>query len=228
MTENNKRVLILTDSLGCPRKETEVTKTWTDQVIRANSGKGYFFYTYCKRGLYANDIYCEYVECLKPDYIIVQVGVVDACRRVFTIFQEKVIRRIPIISKLLFGLSKKYYYYLTKRKSLHYTTPEDFSKIFTRLIENTKAKFCFLAIAPAGSRMKQIVFHFEEDVLAYNRILESLAETYPDRVVFIDPYQVVKQDELFLNDGHHLTDVGLDLVFKAVNHYLAIYKGGAI
>ncbi len=29
-----KRVLILTDSLGCPRNETTVEHTWTDKILR--------------------------------------------------------------------------------------------------------------------------------------------------------------------------------------------------
>lgn len=39
-----KRVLILTDSLGCPRNETTVEHTWTDKILRWNQENYFFLY----------------------------------------------------------------------------------------------------------------------------------------------------------------------------------------
>ncbi|SFB05580.1 hypothetical protein [Selenomonas ruminantium] len=94
------RVLLITDSLGCPRHEIDVKYTWTNKILSKYSNK-VEVYTYCYPGLSADDININYVKFLKPDLIVLQVGVADACRRALSRNELFVIRHIPIIKRLV-------------------------------------------------------------------------------------------------------------------------------
>ena len=75
------RILLITDSLGCPREEIAVYDTWTDRILSKWSSGKIHFYTLCKHGLAADDIDINYVKEISPDLIIMQIGIVDACPR---------------------------------------------------------------------------------------------------------------------------------------------------
>lgn len=66
------RVLILTDSLGCPRSDVTVEKTWTDRVI--SQYKSDIIYTYCRHGLSTKDLDFVWIEELELDIILCQFG----------------------------------------------------------------------------------------------------------------------------------------------------------
>ncbi len=77
-----KRMPVITDSLGCPRTETSVENTWTDKLLKyLNDKPDLIIYTYCVHGLHAGIIPIDYIHEIKPDILIAQVGIVDACRR---------------------------------------------------------------------------------------------------------------------------------------------------
>ena len=75
------RILLITDSLGCPREEIAVYDTLTDRILSKCSSGKIHFYTLCKHGLAADDIDINYEKEISPDLIIMQIGIVDACPR---------------------------------------------------------------------------------------------------------------------------------------------------
>lgn len=75
-----KRILIVTDSLGCPREQIPSDVTWTERII-SKYGSDVLIYTYCVYGLRCVDIPFGYIQFLKPNIIIFQFGICDACRR---------------------------------------------------------------------------------------------------------------------------------------------------
>lgn len=44
LIKSTRRLLIVTDSLGCPRQETVVDNTWTDKIIKEFKRSKLFFY----------------------------------------------------------------------------------------------------------------------------------------------------------------------------------------
>lgn len=88
------------------------------------------------------------------------------------------------------------------------------------LIEKTRADLCFIEIAPSSIIMNNSTYNFSEDVKAYNEIFYRLKNKNIDRVSCLEPYKNINPDIIFLNDGHHLNDKGLDLVYSAVLQYL--------
>ena len=220
INEKPMRVLIITDSLGCPRVETDVTETWVDQILRNKKGSNFYFYTYCVHGLYFQLVPLNYVIELNPDLIIIQMGVVDACRRTISRNINRVISRIPVIRGLAHYIQHKFHYEITKRANIHSTFPEAVKKICEEILTQVKSKIWFICIAPASGIMKKKVYNFEDDVRTYNGIFQELAAKYVDRVQYINPYIGECPENLFLQDGHHLERRGIKCVYDAVMAYL--------
>jgi len=221
------RVLLLTDSLGCPRKETDVSKVWTDRIIYHYKNQ-FMFYSICKQGMYFNDVPIDYIKALRPNVIIVQLGVVDACRRVLGVKTESVVRHIPVISDLAKYIFSKYHYVITKCINMHYSSIDQVKKMCNRLFCETDADICFLSIAPGGDIMNQKAYHFSEDVKSYNDAIRSVVNDNKDRATFLDPYDQNEPNSLFLADGHHLNETAHNMVFFKVQHYLESLGGKAL
>ena len=171
---NKPRAIILTDSLGCPRPETNVKDTWTDKVLQKWSGD-IVFYTKCVRGLSAANIDTEEISLLRPDVIICQIGVVDCSRRALSLMELKILSRIPGINKVVHSFCSKHTYWMTKVRNKHYQTESQFREKLQNIIDESGAEVYFIKIAPAGGYMKSKVFNFENDVRTYNNVLETLA-----------------------------------------------------
>ena len=111
------RIVIITDSLGCPREEINVNDTWTDKILKQWSGyQSNSFYTVCSRGLSSKDVSLEYIALLKPDLIICQIGIVDACRRALSRTEQAIISRIPGLGNIVKGFCSKHHLQITKMR----------------------------------------------------------------------------------------------------------------
>lgn len=222
MVQNKKkRILILTDSLGCPREETSVEKTWTDKILQKWTGSNMYFYTYCKHGLEARHIDFNYIKEIQPDLIIVQLGIVDACRRAFSRKFIFIVSHIPIISKLVNAFARRFHYFLTKIKNIHSTKPKDFRNRLMQL-SNIAENVVFISIAPPGKSLKERVYKVKTDVIEYNNIIKDVATISKKKL--LNPYQEIEKiDSILLNDGHHLNDIGISLVFNECDKFLTEY-----
>lgn len=206
------RILLCTDSLGCPREEISVADTWTDRIISKWSGNNVYFYTYCKHGLASKDININYVKEIEPDLIIMQVGIVDACRRTLSRKELRIIRRIPIFGDVIRRLCKRYHYAITKIRNVHYCSLNEFMKKITEIKKEVSADVVFISIASAGSSLVKKVYDVQNDIDRYNAIIKDMSD-----VDFINPYDENTDDFIITTDGHHLNLRGEEMVFQAVD-----------
>ena len=212
------RILIVTDSLGCPRDETYVYDTWTEKVLKSFDYSKVIVYTYCKYGLSFKDIPIEYIKHLKPNIIIFQIGIVDAARRVVSRKLEEIISRIPVISRVARIVFSKYHYQLTRLYNCHYAYPDRIEKTIKNIIEICSADLFFIQIAPASKTMCDKSYNLKYEIKRYNDILYKSETFYNHRVKVINPYMniVYDFDSIFIGDGHHLNKKGNSLVYKTV------------
>jgi len=210
------RVLLITDSLGCPRPEIDVKHTWTNKILSKYSNK-VEVYTYCYPGLSADDININYVKFLKPDLIVLQVGVVDACRRALSRNELFVIRHIPIIKRLVGHFCKKWHYTITKIRNVHYLSEEKFKNIILKIKEETNAHMLFISIAPAGKGLTSKVYNVSGDIVKYNDAVQDIVG-----LKILNPYTECV-DKYILSDGHHLNIKGNLDVFCAVDAAIETY-----
>lgn len=209
-----QRGVIITDSLGCPRAETNVEATWVDNILKINCFN-YYFYTFCKHGAHSKSIPIEDIIELKPDLVIIQIGIVDACRRVMSEKIEVIVKKIPLIRGIMHKLSKKYHYQLTKLFNIHYASISDFESVFTKLLTRTSSKIIYCAIAPAGDYLKSRTYDVVNDINKYNGVVKHINS---DRIIFINPWN--DNQDFLLEDGHHLNEKGMELVYNAITDEL--------
>lgn len=215
-----KRVLLLTDSLGCPREEIPVEKTWTDQLLRQyKSCSDLYFYTYCKHGLSTSFIDFDYIKEIEPDLIICQIGIVDACRRAFPRLFVRVISVIPILSNIINFIGKRYHKNLTFLHNIHYADKSIFKKSLKTICDLSK-KTIFIAIAPPGKFLLKNTYNVAVDVNEYNEIISNTANE-KDNCFFLNPYlQENDNEKLLLSDGHHLNEYGNNCLFNMVSNLI--------
>ena len=209
------RILLLTDSLGCPRAETPVSNTWTDKILNKWSSQNIVFYTYCVHGLSASKIDLDYLQEISPDVIIMQIGIVDACRRALGRYEQEIISRIPGVRTIVRIICRRYHYLLTMLRNIHDCSPRKFLSILNMIQKNSAGVIYFIKIAPAGKIMLKKVFHIKKDIQTYNSIVQSVP-----KIKIIDPYDNKDPESLFLSDGHHLNALGNDLLFFKVNEII--------
>lgn len=214
MASKRRRVLILADSLGCPREGTPVENTWVDRILQKYSDK-FIFYTYCEHGLSARNLKLNYIEEIKPEIIIVQIGIVDAVRRALPLNLLKVINAIKVLQNIIRCFVRKNHYFLTKTKEIHYCNLDEFKAKINTLVGLTKNSM-FVTIAPPGKYMCDITYNVEADVAKYNEAIIDIANSNSQTVA--NPYADIS--DFLLEDGHHLNSVGVDAVYKSVDSYL--------
>lgn len=223
MDQKRLRVLILADSLGCPRNETPVEKTWVERILQKYSGD-FVFYTYCEHGLSTERLKMDYIKEISPDIIVCQIGIVDACRRVFSKRFIKIISVIKPLSKMVNRFASKYHRFLTSVRNLHYADIQAFQRKIESLASYA-GKVVFISIAPPGDSLIEKIYNVEKDVDEYNKILLNCSNGN-ERCAFLNPYESEsKTSKFLLEDGHHLSDYGVDIVCSVVDSYLKTIKG---
>lgn len=214
----NKRLVILTDSLGCPRDEVAVDMTWVDRFIRAY-GNEYIVYTQCKHGLSSSSIDWDYILELNPDIIIVQLGIVDACRRAFPRLLRSLLNRFPpVLSNPIFRFASHHHFELTKLFEFRINSYSSFIDSAEKLTEISSEKTIFLSIAKPGDFLIAKTYSVDSDVCKFNVGLKCVCDG-SEGGQFIDPYGDIEKKLYLLEDGHHLNTFGHDLVFRCLSDY---------
>ncbi len=213
-----KRILIITDSLGCPRQQVPPSETWTEKFMSKYKEK-VLVYTYCVYGLRSTDIPFNWIYNLKPDIIVCQFGICDACRRACPETLLKVFERFRKIGKLYQHFASKYHFYLTKIWNMHYTDIGTFEDLVKKLCLIHKTHIAFIPIAPPGDYLIRKTYGVVSDVKEYNHIFLKFSKRY--NVSLLPVYDGVKADDIVISeDGHHLNEKGNESVYNAVSKYI--------
>lgn len=210
------KILILTDSLGAPRKELDFKNAWTYKFIEKYSLNNIIF-TKLDKGLTSNNLDYEFVGSYSPDIVICQIGIVDATRRPIPWSILRIVKNIPIFSSKIRTYLSKNHYKLTQKYSIHYANVKEFDDNLLKLeniVKKGGGKIIYVPIAPASSEMKRKVFNIENDIVEYNNVLKK-----HNRIV-IDGYKINSDiDSIFLEDGHHLNEKGNELLFTEISSF---------
>lgn len=213
-----KRILIITDSLGMPRPNISIEKVWVRKFIKG-LGQKFEIFTFCRRSNDTKDLknfLKDYTDWYKPDFIIIQLGIVDCARRAMpsTRLWFKILSRITFISNVLRKLASKYHFLFSKIFDYQICNITEFENNLIVFVEKTQNfKVIFLPIASPGEFLKKKCYNIENDIKAYNEVLGKISRSY-DNVELINPYYGYKSDEYVLKeDGHHLNEFGNKLVF---------------
>jgi lysophospholipase L1-like esterase len=223
-----KTVLMLTDSLGLPRVKPERVADDECWVYRLQDTFSHVlkFRAICTPGMDTRQLLVasrDYHQAIKPDLVILQVGIVDCYPRALKRDEVSIIKRLPkTLSMILHKQIKRHYSYLIKRRRIQYIGVAEFKSNLQALRDMfPSAQFRIVPIAPPCSDYKARNPLIESAIASYNEILIELFGTE----VLSDCY-AEGGDRLFMSDNHHLNTVGHTLVYNSVSQALYELLGG--
>lgn len=220
-----KKVLVIADSMAMPREEYLYEETWLYKYLT-------YFNDYCvidksHRGSTSNRLVTEgggfknvhpgsdLLEFYKPDYVIVQLGIVDCSPRYISVesITFKILNNLPkFIQNLYYRFKKKF----SKRKLKYaYVNLNTYRFNFTNYLNrakknNTKVILC--AIAPVAKSFIEKSPEIQLAIELYNAILKELSYSY-DNVYYFNPYPN-DFSETSLVDELHFNQLGHDFFYK--------------
>jgi lysophospholipase L1-like esterase len=218
------RILILGDSLPAPRpkKGQPLEKTWPGLLKHALPAADIWQRARPRAG--SLDVLAEFklfTESLdRFDAIVVQTGIVDCVPRPYPLWFLKVIEVFATFEQLraLDRIAHKYCLWLYNRP---WASKPRFRENVERLVRESLAlnpalKIALVGIAPPTRRILERFQALQASVVAYNAILADLSTQYGSRVTYVNPFE--KQDplEITIDDGHHLSTCGHELVANAL------------
>jgi acyl-CoA thioesterase-1 len=223
MSDNMKKILILTDSLGLPRMKPALVSDvdgWVYKVVDNFCGR-FYLRTVSVPGLDSTQLVSmadDYYRAIKPDIIIMQVGIVDCYPRAIKKAELSVLLRLPgFISTPIHRAVKKFYTRLISHRKIQYVPLCQFKENMKRLKDMFAGSvFLIVPIAPPSMVYVKKNPLVAVSISQYN---EALSVLFGDGYMN-DCYQVGDSERIFLSDNHHLNAVGNRVVFQAVERAL--------
>lgn len=221
-----KKVLVLTDSLGLPRMRPSMIgddQCWTYRLAD-HCAERFRFRNVSVPGMDSTQLLLlakDYYAAIKPDIVVIQVGIVDCYPRAIKKTELSILLRLPsVISRNVHRLVKRFYKGLIALRSIRYVQPAAFRANLQALSEVfLGAQIIVVPIAPPSLSYQAKNPKIAASVEEYNALLSEqfgegfLHECYPQGVASI-----------FLSDNHHLNAAGNSLVFEAVKRQLDVLE----
>lgn len=223
------RALIVGDSLGSPRphRGQKLDVTWP--VLLKKAFREVDIWQRCRAGSMSNEVLKEYnlfsdsIDAFQ--LLIIQVGIGDCCPRPYPLWMEQFLATYGFkgMRKCLNAL----YPFLLNFRARQWISREQFIRNIRFMIDTTRARNpnAAIAVVRIGTPCRELVKRIKDappHAASYNAALERLCASYgPDSdVTCIDPYRDHEPEELFIADGHHLTQVGHLAVAQALEPFV--------
>lgn len=218
-----KKVLILTDSLGLPRVSPTLIdddQCWTYRLADYASGR-FKFRVFSVPGMDSNQLLSlvrNYYSAIKPDIVVLQVGIVDCYPRAIKKGELSLLLRMPgTVSRFVHRLVKRFYARLIVFRGIRYVSPASFEANLQALSSAFDgARILVVPIAPPSAAYRARNPRIAPSVEEYNQLLKRhfpagyLGNCYPANAAEV----------IFMSDNHHLNETGNGLVFCAVKREL--------
>lgn len=193
-----KKILVFTDSLGLSREVPEkcsYENTWP--VLLKNYG--YIVNQVSIGGATSTDLanQCHYQKSFDPDFVIVQVGIVDCAPRFMTRKEMNFVAINSFLEKVTFKLLARNS--VRNFRNVTYTTPKQFKHNLEKIQNSFKGKeVLFIEIMPALDGYENLLPKINSKIIEYNKIIES--------------FNSLKTKDFekthIMSDYHHLSEKG--------------------
>ena len=203
------QVLFVTDSLGFPRTEPEPVMYEDTYISLLKEAFPECDVIHQGRGgativdLYKHSAY--YHGTLKPDLTFIQSGIVDSAPRALTVTEQQIISRLPLLSRPLTALVRKYSRSLRLARKMTYTSSDTFADYVGRF-ESLFGNVHWIGILPASDSYEAKLQGIRLNVERYNAILRGR------RYVSTEHFQPSD----IMADFHHLNRSGNRKLFDAL------------
>lgn len=213
-----RKILFITDSLGLPRLNPEpvlAEESWpyllaSELLLRSDSGS--LFYYHCLHGLTTDAVVDHLQDVLgayAPDLVIIQVGIVDCYPRALKRSELALLRRLPLVNKVLRRIINKYYREIILSRDISYVDIEKFENNCIRIFDFYKnTKIAVIPIAPPTEAFVTKNPRVLDNVSKYNSVLQRV---YGEQFLG-EMFNISSKEKLFLSDNYHLSAAGNRLV----------------
>lgn len=172
----SKRALIITDSLGFPRKIPEfVGYENTYIALLKDEFMEYDFIHVGRGGGTIKDLFKAvgyYQGTIEPSIVLVHCGIVDCAPRALTRSERKRLKRVPVLGSIVLNFIRMNAKRIRAKRKVTYTSVEDFRKYINRFEAAFKNLF-WIEILPAISDYESILPGIEENIARYNESLRK-------------------------------------------------------
>lgn len=223
--------MIITDSLGAPRKELDVIKyedTWPSKVFELMLKEhNYVNFIYTQKALDTDELkrLVEMnLDLYDKEYLFIHIGIVDCARRVMSKKTLKVISILPLVRNIVNFLARKYHKTLTKLYNINYVPLKRFySNMDFILKQYSDVKKIFLIpILPAGYVQQKKSFQIQNQIENYNNTLKELANKY-NNVEYLETIYnsfFPLNEENYISDGYHISKKGHNIIYNEISKIL--------
>ena len=215
-----RRILIVTDSLGFPRKEPEFVSYENTYVARLKERFPHFDFIHLGRGgatiIELFEMAWYYQETLCPDIVFIQSGIVDCAPRALTLGENRLLSLLPLIRKPVFYVVRRLGRFLRFVRKITYTSPEFFSKYVQRFNDAFDNVY-WIGILPASDGYEAKLSGVSENIFKFNQILSCHK--------FISTSKVEVSD--VMSDFHHPNTAGHEKIFDLLSEVVIRELGPA-
>lgn len=230
-----KNILIIGDSLGCPRP-------WIGVDLRATYGyqlghllgADYFVANYAvgdnstDRAVKAPFVR-TFVQGAAASYVIVQLGIVDCAPRLLSTFE----RAIGLVTSKIPVLRPLFNFYVRQKAKHRYTLTRIFPKTLVpkdRFARNLKTlvgeiqsanpveQIFFINIAYPGDYLLRKSYNILQNIEQYNRAIAEVVAELGDRGKVVDLFRQTQANPCWIteDDGHHIYKPAHDWIAREI------------
>ncbi len=213
------RLGLLADSLGLPRNIDDIAISETyPEMVRIELAKinpHNVVYTDARHARKMPDgleIWENYFCMYDLTHLLIQIGVVDAAPRVFTLRENRFVSSIRprFFKSFVISTASRHRAWFVKTRRKVYTKPKAFEESFRTLVEAASAQgvsIAAMSICHTHDALCKRSPGFNENMDKYNDILEKIGQNCGCEVLKPIPDDVNPADVL-LTDGIHLNSNG--------------------
>jgi hypothetical protein len=211
MAKENTRILIFSDSLALARSSPDVCPhhlTWPELLKSDGLNIHQVSIGGATSTLLLGQVH--YHLSYEPDYVILQVGIVDCVPRFMSKNELAIIRHIPVLgSKVISTMNNNR---VRKFRGITYVSKLTFERNIANIVSYFKDKRVFiLGIVPAVDEYELQVPGVRANIQTYNDILKKYGQFIPlDRV----------DRNCLMSDFHHLKEQGHQVIYEQIKERL--------
>lgn len=212
---NKMKCLCIGDSLALPRKGVLFSETWFYKCQQAFSD----FIIFDNRSQWAQTTKAlqspNILEYYQPEIVVIHLGIVDCAPR--RIFENFILNANAVIIKTVFK-HLVWRFFNVRYKKFSIISEKQFENNVRDYLERCKnnnvKKVVIISICPPTTTFLQKNSAVKIAVEKYNSILEKITDKYE----FAEYVCAIPNNDnkFFLDDGHHINNVGHDVIFKTI------------
>ena len=183
----------------------------------------------CRPGSMSNEVLKEYnlfsdsIDSFQ--LLLIQVGIGDCCPRPYSLWLEQFIKTYGF--RRLQQKLNALYPFLLRFRSKQWISRDQFVRNLRCMIDTTRqrnpgAAICVVSIGTPCRKLVNRIKDAATHAAVYNAALANLCQSYgpASGVTLVNPYQGHEPEDLFIADGHHLTQLGHQAVARSLEDHL--------